>query len=72
MILNNNIFKTFILALLFFIISTYSHSNILDFSKDAKNISNYLIESEEAVNFYYTVENQNLGIKVSFIIIYKV
>ncbi len=35
-----------------------------------KNISNYLIESEEAVNFYYTVENQNLGIRISFAIIY--
>ena len=35
-----------------------------------KNISNYLIESEEAVNFYYTVENQSLGIRVSFAIIY--
>ena len=35
-----------------------------------KNISNYLIESEEAINFYYTVENQTLGIRLSFIIIY--
>ncbi len=35
-----------------------------------KNISNYLIESEEAVNFYYTVENQSLGIRLSFAIIY--
>ena len=35
-----------------------------------KDISNYLIESEEAVNFYYTVENQSLGIRISFIIIY--
>jgi len=35
-----------------------------------KNISNYLIESEEAINFYYTVENQNLGIRFSFAIIY--
>ena len=35
-----------------------------------KNISNYLIESEEAVNFYYTVENQTLGIRISFAIIY--
>jgi two-component system nitrogen regulation sensor histidine kinase NtrY len=35
-----------------------------------KDISNYLIESEEAVNFYYTVENQNLGIRISFAIIY--
>ena len=35
-----------------------------------KNISNYLIESEEAINFYYTVENQSLGIRISFVIIY--
>ncbi len=35
-----------------------------------KDISNYLIESEDAVNFYYTVENQNLGIRISFAIIY--
>ena len=35
-----------------------------------KNISNYLVESEEAINFYYTVENQSLGIRVSFAIIY--
>ncbi len=35
-----------------------------------KNISNYLIESEEAVNFYYTVENQSFGIRISFAIIY--
>ena len=35
-----------------------------------KNISNYLIESEEAINFYYTVENQRLGIRFSFAIIY--
>jgi len=35
-----------------------------------KNISKYLIESEEAVNFYYTVENQSLGIRISFVLIY--
>ena len=35
-----------------------------------KNISNYLIDSEEAVNFYYTVENQSTGIRISFAIIY--
>ncbi len=35
-----------------------------------KNISRYLIESEEAVNFYYTVENQSLGIRISFALIY--
>ena len=37
-----------------------------------KNISKYLTESEEAINFYYTVENQNLGIRISFAIIYIV
>ena len=35
-----------------------------------KKISNYLIESQEAINFYYTVENQSLGIRISFAIIY--
>ena len=35
-----------------------------------REISNYLLESEEAVNFYYTVENQSLGIRISFAIIY--
>mgnify|MGYP001298172426 CR=1 FL=1 len=33
-------------------------------------ISNYLTQSEEAVNFYYTVENKSTGIKISFILIY--
>ncbi len=37
-----------------------------------ESISKYLTESEEAINFYYTVENQNLGIKISFAIIYIV
>ena len=37
-----------------------------------ENISRYLTESEEAINFYYTVENQSLGIKFSFAIIYIV
>jgi len=37
-----------------------------------KKISNYLIESEEAVNFYYTVLNKQTGIKVSFVLIYLV
>ncbi len=35
-----------------------------------KKISNYLIKSEEAINFYYTVENQSFGIRISFAIIY--
>ena len=35
-----------------------------------EDISKYLRESEEAVNFYYTVEDQNTGIKFSFALIY--
>jgi len=35
-----------------------------------EEISNYLIESEEAINFYYTVEEKRTGIKISFILIY--
>ena len=37
-----------------------------------ESISKYLTESEQAVNFYYTVENQNFGIKISFAVIYVV
>ena len=35
-----------------------------------KDISRYLTESEEAINFYYTVEEKSPGIKISFAIIY--
>ncbi len=35
-----------------------------------KDISNYLAESQEAINFYYTVEDRSTGIKISFFIIY--
>ncbi len=35
-----------------------------------ENISQYLTESQEAINFYYTVEEKSTGIKISFIIIY--
>ena len=35
-----------------------------------KNISKYLRESQEAINFYYTVEEKSTGIKISFAIIY--
>ena len=35
-----------------------------------KNISRYLTESQEAINFYYTVEEKSTGIKISFAIIY--
>ncbi len=37
-----------------------------------ENISKYLTESEEAINFYYIVESQSLGIKISFALIYVV
>ena len=37
-----------------------------------KKISKYLIESREALNFYYLVENKQTGIKISFILIYMV
>ncbi|MDA7637121.1 ATP-binding protein [Candidatus Pelagibacter sp.] len=35
-----------------------------------RDISRYLTESEEAINFYYTVEEKSSGIKISFAIIY--
>ena len=35
-----------------------------------KDISRYLTETEEAINFYYTVEEKSTGIKISFAIIY--
>ena len=37
-----------------------------------EKISQYLIDSAEAVNFYYTVLNKQTGIKVSFVFIYLV
>ena len=37
-----------------------------------KKISQYLIDSEEAVNFYYTVLNKQTGIMISFVLIYLV
>ena len=37
-----------------------------------EKISKYLIDSEEAVNFYYTVLNKQTGIKISFVFIYLV
>ena len=35
-----------------------------------QDISRYLRDSEEAVNFYYTVDDKNIGIKFSFALIY--
>ena len=35
-----------------------------------KNISNYLTDSQKAIDFYYTVDNQTLGLRVTFAIMY--
>ncbi len=35
-----------------------------------KDISNYLSESQEAISFYYIVEERSTGIKISFALIY--
>ena len=37
-----------------------------------EEMSNYLTESEEAINFYYRVEDKRTGIRISFILIYLV
>ena len=37
-----------------------------------KKISKYLTESEEALNFYYRVEDKRTGIKISFVLIYLI
>ena len=37
-----------------------------------QEIANYLRESEEALNFYYIVEDRQTGIKISFILIYVI
>jgi len=37
-----------------------------------EKISQYLLESQEALNFYYTVLNKQTGIKISFVFIYLV
>ena len=49
----NIIFKIFIFTLTFLNLLTYSHSKILDFNKDAKNISNYFSGSVAFNNFDY-------------------
>ena len=37
-----------------------------------EKIAQYLLESQEALNFYYTVLNKQTGIKISFVFIYLV
>ena len=51
----NIIFKIIFFTSFFLSISTYSHSKVLDFSKDAKNISNYFSGSVAFNNFDYSV-----------------
>ncbi len=51
-------------------LQNYENTFLYVVKKLDKSISNYLVESEEALNFYYTVENQSLGIRISFAIIY--
>ena len=58
--------KTSVMIKLNNLIDTY-----LYISRNIDNdILNYLKETEEAVNFYYTVENSQTGIKITFAIIY--
>ncbi len=54
----NIIFKICIFSLIFFNLITYSHSNVLDFNKDAKNISNYFSGSVAFNNFDYKISKQ--------------
>ena len=65
-ILSNQDYKTSVMIKLNSLIDTY-----LYISRNIEpNILNYLNETEEAVNFYYSVENSQLGIKITFAIIY--
>jgi len=58
--------KTSVIIKLSSLIDTYLYiSRFID-----PEITRYLSESEEAINFYYTVENNQLGIKITFAIIY--
>ena len=54
----NIIFKICLFSLIFFNLITYSHSNVLDFNKDAKNISNYFSGSVAFNNFDYKISKQ--------------
>ena len=44
--------------------------HIFIFQKYQPQLLQYLDETEQAVNFYYTVENNRSGIKITFAIIY--
>ena len=54
----NIIFKILFFTSIFFTISTYSHSKVLDFSRDTKNISNYFSGSVAFNNFDYNTSKK--------------
>jgi two-component system, NtrC family, nitrogen regulation sensor histidine kinase NtrY len=65
---NNLEYKTSVMVKLTTLVDTY-----LYISRDIDpEILRYLNETEQAVNFYYSVENSQTGIKVTFAIIYIV
>ncbi len=57
----NIIFKISIFASILLSLSTYSHSKILDFSKDAKNISNYFSGAVAFNNFDYDTSKKHFN-----------
>ena len=54
----NIIFKILVFTSIFLGIQTYSHSKVLDFSKDAKNISNYFSGALAFNNYDYDVSKR--------------
>ena len=56
----NSIFKISVFVLILLSLSTYSHSKILDFSKEAKNISNYFSGAVAFNNFDYDTSKKHL------------
>ena len=52
------IFKVLIFISIFLGIQTYSHSKVLDFTKDAKNISNYFSGALAFNNYDYDVSKR--------------
>ena len=65
---NNSEYKASVMVKLNTLIDTYLY---LSRNVDPQILS-YLNETEEAVNFYYSVENAQFGIKVTFAIIYVI
>jgi Signal transduction histidine kinase involved in nitrogen fixation and metabolism regulation len=51
-------------------LANYNNTYVYVIKYLKEDISKYLTESQEALNFYYTVENKKTGIQVSFILIY--